>query len=138
MLVNRWPAWLDLERMMRAAGRGILAVTAVLCRALDRTVDGTVVFARKTTHRQLKEDKIQVSRNRLAYWIGCFLEWGSEVLNKTVRKKRPVERDHVRRLMEFEEKTVRTNRIIDESLSFALLLVCIGLIVVLLYLLWIR
>ena len=136
--VDRWPAWLDLERMMRAAGRGILAVTAVLCRALDRTVDGTVVFARKTTHRQIKEDKIQVSRNRLAYWIGCFLEWGSEVLNKTVRKKRPVERDHVRRLMEFEEKTVRTNRIIDESLSFALLLVCIGLIVVLLYLLWIR
>ena len=44
----------------------------------------------------------------------------------------------MRRLMEFEEKTVRTNRIINESLSFALRLVCIGLIVVLLYLLWIR
>ena len=136
--VDRWPAWLDLENLMRGVGRGLLAVSAVLCRALDRILDGSVVFARKTTHRQLKEDKIQVSRNRLAYWTGCFLEWNSDLLNKTVRRKRPVEKAYVRRLMEFEEKTVRTNRIINESLSFALLLVCIGLIVVLLYLLWIR
>ncbi|MCI8504971.1 MAG: NADH dehydrogenase [Lachnospiraceae bacterium] len=136
--VDRWPAWLDLERMIRGIGKGLLEVLAVLCRVLDRTVDGMVVFARKTTHRQLKEDKIHVARNRLAYAMGCFLEWGSEVLNKTVRRKHPVEKAYVRRLMEFEEKTVRTNRIIDESLSFALLLVCIGLIVVLLYLLWLR
>ncbi len=136
--VDRWPAWLDLERMMRGIGKGLLEVCAVFCRLLDRAVDGTVVLARKTTHRQLKEDKVQVARNRLAYRAGCILEWGSEVLNKTVRRKHPRERAYVRRLMEFEEKTVRTNRIINESLSFALLLVSVGLIVVLLYLLWIR
>ncbi|MCI8276270.1 MAG: NADH dehydrogenase [Lachnospiraceae bacterium] len=138
--VDRWPVWLDLENLLY---RPVLlqlfvTVSAVACRCLDRAVDGTVVAARKTTHRQLKEDKIHMSRNRLAYAAGCFLEWGSELLDKTVRRKHPANHSYVRRLMEFEEKTVRTNRIINQSLSFALLLVCIGLIVVLLYLLWIR
>ncbi|MCI8466218.1 MAG: NADH dehydrogenase [Lachnospiraceae bacterium] len=137
--VDRWPSWLDLEELLyRPVIHAFLFLSAVFCRMLDRLLDGTVVLARRTTHRQLREDKIQVSRNRLAYVTGCFLEGVSELLNKTVRRKHPVEKAYVRRLMEFEEKTVRTNRIIDESLSFALLLVCIGLIVVLLYLLWIR
>ncbi|MCI8549608.1 MAG: sodium:proton antiporter [Lachnospiraceae bacterium] len=160
---DRWPAWLDLEELIyrpvilrffpwlfgnicsfldkylvSTAMNVFLNVSAVAGRVLDRLVDGTVVLARKTTHRQLREDRVQISRNRLAYVTGCLLEQGSTLLNKTVRRKNPVEKEYVRRLMEFEEKTTRTNRLINESLSFALLMVCIGLIVVLSYLLWMR
>ncbi|QNM05490.1 complex I subunit 5 family protein [Qiania dongpingensis] len=124
--------------VVETAVKVFMTVTAFGSRALDHMTDGIIVLARRTTHRQVKRPKKKVMRDRFAYAMGHFLDGCADLLNKTVRKKHPIRKSYVPNLIELEEETVRTNRIINGSLSFALMLVCIGLILVLLYLLWQR
>ena len=58
------------------------------------------------------------------------------VLNRTIRRKNPIERSFVVTFAEWEEVFRRTNRLISVSLSFGLMLAAIGLCLTLVYLLW--
>ena len=158
---NRWPGWLDLENLVyRPILLGLLpnvcgffcqildryllsgfvkvflAVSSVVCRCMDHLVDSIIVLARKTTHRQTTVSKRRVVSDRIAYALGLLCDDCIRVLNKTVRRKRPIETSTIPRLMELEEKIVTTNRLIGSSMSFGLMLVCVGLCLTLGYLLY--
>lgn len=159
--VNRWPVWLDLENLVyRPVLLGFLpsvcgffcqildqylpsgfvkvflAVSAVVCRCMDHLADGIIVLARKTTHRQTTASRRRVVSDRMAYALGLLCDDCIRVLNKTVRRKRPIQNSTIPRLMELEEKVVTTNRLIGSSMSFGLMLVCVGLCLTLGYLLY--
>ena len=160
--VDRWPAWLDLEQLLYRpvllrflpwlfggicrildeyllgpAVRGFMAVTGFFCRLLDQLADSVILLARKTTHRQTGIHREKPIGDHLAYSLGHFLDGCIHIANGTFLRKHPIQKSYVRGLVEFEEETIRTNRIITGSLSFALLLVCVGLLFVLIYLLFV-
>ena len=159
--VNRWPAWLDLENLIYRpvlltllpgicgffcrildqyllswAVKLFLTVSGVLCRTMDHMVDGVILLARKTTHRQTTASSKHVSSDRLAYAVGILCDDIARLLNKTFRKKRPIQTSAIPALMEVEEKIVTTSRLIGSSMSFGLMLACIGLCLTLGYLLY--
>lgn len=131
---NRWPKWMDLEN---AIYRPILLyalpfVFGVACRALDSLTDGIVVFLRKTIYRDLpvKNERIEGT-----YFTELFGKLGNsfESLFNRFRKEKH-EKDYKHAFaMEYEER--RENRtIMFRSLSFGLILFCMGLLVTVVYL----
>lgn len=158
---DRWPAWLDLEYLIyrpvllrlipgicgffcRILDKYLLSgfvtiflsVTSVICRCMDHLTDSILVLARKTTHRQVAASKRRVVNDRIAYAFGLLCDDCILVLNKTIRKKHPIQTSTIPRLMELEEKIMTTNRLIGSSMSFGLMLVCVGLCLTLGYLLY--
>lgn len=159
--VDRWPEWMDLENLIyrpvlltilpavlgffcRILDRHLLswsvkiflAVSSVVCRCMDHMADAVIILARKTTHRQTAAANRHVSGDRTAYVLGLFWDDCVRVFYKTFRRKQPVPESIVPRLMELEEKLVTTNRLIGNSMSFGLMLVCVGLCLTLGYLLF--
>ena len=134
--VDRWPAWMDLENLiyrpvLATALPGIcgavfgfidrylvsvvvtvfLAVSSVLCRAMDHMADGLVLAARKTTHSQRPATAERTSSG------GKMRAAGQARLASTGERMR------------------HTIRLVEESFSFGLMLFCIGLCLTLGYLL---
>lgn len=134
--VDRWPAWMDLENLiyrpvLATALPGIcgavfgfidrylvsvvvtvfLAVSSVLCRAMDHMADGLVLAARKTTHSQRPATAERTSSG------GKMRAAGQARLASTGERMR------------------HTIRLVVESFSFGLMLFCIGLCLTLGYLL---
>ena len=157
--VNRWPEWIDLEEriyrpLMLKILPGIfgflcgildhfLDVTvkvlrgtgAVLAGILDILVDGTVVLLRSTLYRDSYDWGELEEGNALTHAIGVFLNGLEELLNKTIWKdhehKKDLEHWFVLKYAAFKENAT----VIGRSLSFGLVLFCIGLCAILIYLL---
>ena len=137
LYVNRWNKYLDLENLIY---RPILLkalpfVLGVVCRVLDSLVDGIVVFLRKTVYRDSKLPHELEEGNRFTHMAGCFVNGVERILNATIWRKhqRTVDYEHKYALMHEEWSEEQT--IIGRSLSFGLLLFCVGLIITVVYLL---
>lgn len=159
---NVWPAWLDLEELVyrpvvqkaavAVAGtvcrivdrlylvqtclKALLEVSACFGRALDRLMDTVLVLLRGTTHRSRTERHVYLIGSRFSRTLGMILDRMVLILNRTIRRKNPIERSFVVTFAEWEEMMHRTNRLISASLSFGLMLAAIGLALTLVYLLW--
>ncbi len=157
--VNRWPDWIDLEeRLYRPLLLKLLpGVFGFLCRildvAFDRTVklairfgaftarlldllvDGTVVLLRRTVYRDSPNRGELEEGNALTHAIGVGLNVLEQLLNKTIWKhhehKKDLEHWFVLKYAAFKENAT----VIGRSLSFGLVLFCIGLCATLIYLL---
>ncbi|MBR1971972.1 MAG: sodium:proton antiporter [Oscillospiraceae bacterium] len=157
--VNRWPEWLDLEEkiyrplllkilpglfggicrlldgFMDLAIRVLTRTGLILAGVLDILTDGTVVLLRKTLYR----DSIQWGEleegNALTHFVGVSLNVLEELLNKTIWKnhehKRDLEHWFVLKYTSFKENA----SLIERSLSYGLVLFCLGLCATLIYLL---
>ncbi|MCF0135144.1 MAG: NADH dehydrogenase [Lachnospiraceae bacterium] len=101
------------------------SVTAAAVRGMDQMADGIILLARKTTHRQILTMEKEDIRDEAAVKTGRFLD---KVTRKTT---------HVASLVELEERVSRTDSIIRSGLSFGLLMAVLGLIVILLYILFV-
>ncbi len=160
--LNVWPDWMDIEDLIYrpvlqkaavtiVAGLSriidqmyvtqmllkiLLNVTAFFSRICDHLVDGILLFFRSTTHRSKTEQHIYLIGTRLSRTFGRILDNCVRVLNRTILRKRPVERSFVVTFAEWEEMARKTNRLISASLSFGLMLAAIGLALTLVYLLW--
>ena len=156
---DRWPGWLDLEeRIYRPLVLKILpGIFGFFCRILDDVfgvaakvaigfgclaagigdilVDGTVVLLRKTVYRDSVDRGELEEGNALTHVIGVFLNGLEHLLNKTVWKdhehKKDLEHWFVLRYAAFKENAT----VIGRSLSYGLVLFCIGLCATLIYLL---
>ncbi|MCI8788352.1 MAG: NADH dehydrogenase [Lachnospiraceae bacterium] len=160
--VNAWPEWLDLEELLYrplllrflpwllgglcgllhrllsspAILKTLSAVAGVFCRILDSLVDGLVVFLRKTLYRDSPLPYERPEGNVFTEKLGVALNAFQILGNRTWRRKNPVHRDYVHLAAMKNEQFRETNHIIQRSLSFGLLLFCIGLSLTLLYIIW--
>ena len=157
--VDRWPQWLDLEeRLYRPLILKVLpGVFGFLCSVLDNIftvltkaviglgclvagigdvlVDGTVVLLRNTIYRDSYDWGELEEGNALTHVIGVFLNGLEALLNKTIWKdhehKKDLEHWFVLQYAAFKENAT----VIGRSLSFGLVLFCMGLCATLIYLL---
>ena len=158
--VDRWPKWLDLENLIYRpivlvilpgiCGRiceffdayvidGPLKLgmnlATLLSRIGDSLVDGTVLLARRTTHRQIATTIRMPEDDALALRLGTAADYvtrSGAYARKVNSPKRTS--SHIPALVAWEERIARTNRIVVGSLSFALMMASLGLIAVLIYL----
>ena len=138
MYVNLWPKWLDMEYLIY---RPVLLqflpfVGGILCRVLDSLVDTLVICLRKTIYKDSpvpREYKVGDGFTRL---IGGILGLHQKLANRTWNRKNPTSKDYVGRVIVWEEEVLASQRIIERSLSFGLLLFCVGLGLTFIYIIW--
>ena len=157
--VNRWPQWLDLEEMLyRPLLQKVLpAVFGWICSVLDKAVDvlanilpkvgagiagildiltdGIVVALRKTVYRDSPQRGELEEGNALTHVVGVSLNVLEELLNRTIWRhhehRKDLEHWFVLKYAAFKENST----FIGRSLSFGLVLFCLGLCATLVYLL---
>ena len=160
--INAWPKWLDLEELLyrplvlrflpwllggicRALNRALSSplilktlstVAGTFCRIPDSLADGLVVALRKTLYRDSPLPHQRPEGNALTESLGRVLNAFQSLGNRTWRRKAPLHRNYIHMAALKNEQFKETNRIIQRSLSFGLLLFCIGLALTLLYLIW--
>lgn len=133
--VNAWPAWLDLENLLyRPLLLQILpGVAGVFCRILDSTADLAVVVLRKTVYRDSPLPHERVEGNWFTEAAGRVMNFIQAIGNRTWNRRHPGTRDYVHILAVRNEELRENNTIIGRSLSFGLLLFCIGMCLTLIY-----
>ncbi|NBH79113.1 sodium:proton antiporter [Clostridiaceae bacterium] len=135
---NVVPAWCDLERnVYRPVLLRLLPnLFGLLSRLVDCSLDGAIVLLRKTLLVSLGKPKREVAGVKATDTLGRFCDRVHWLLNHTVRRKNPKEhRSYVYTFAEKEREAVAAGRLITASLSFGLLLACVGLVATLAYLL---
>lgn len=135
--VNRIPGWLDLENLIyRPLFVHLLPfLCAVICRLLDKLVTFLALLLSNTVLSEKRPKEDLYVGNRLTYAVGRGMDFISYLLNRTVRRKHPVQRSYVKLLAVGSEEISRTGRLIARSVSYGLMLSCIGLLLTMLYLL---
>ena len=135
--VDIWPKWLDLENLIyRPLLCHVLPVICgFVCRIMDRLVDYGIVFLRKTVYRDSRLPHELAEGNMITHVMGMFLDSCAWLLNKTIRRKHPVIRQHEHKLALLREMFSENSMVIARSLSFGLMLFCIGFLMTVLYLL---
>ncbi len=135
--VNRWWKYLDLEDYFY---RPVLLVflpkvCSAVCLVIDRLVDGIVVFLRKTIYKDSRIYKEMDEGNAVTYTLGRGANKLQSVLNKSVWRNKPKEYDF-KHIFALKYVSFKENfGFIQRSLSYGLILFCLGLCAVLIYLL---
>ncbi len=136
--VNRWNQYLDLEDLIY---RPILLsalpfVFGIICRALDSLVDGIVVLLRKTVYKDSKLPHELEEGTPITHMLGCFVNSLQRMGNATIWRKKPKNVDYEHKYAMINEEWSEERTIIGRSLSFGLLLFCVGLIITVIYVLF--
>lgn len=157
--VNRWPEFLDLEEklyrplllkvlpgifggicsVLDKAGDAVAAllpkIGAGIAGVLDILTDAFVVLLRKTVYRDARYHGELEEGNAMTHVIGVSLNVLEELLNKTIWRhhehRKDLEHWFVLKYASFKENAA----LIGRSLSFGLVLFCLGLCATLVYLL---
>ena len=134
--VNRWPRWADLEDgLYRPVLRILIGVGMGIAGVFDILTDMFVVLMRKTVYRDSLRVMELEEGNEVTHAFGVFLNYLEDFLNRSVWKNHPRRKDleHwlVLRYASFKENT----GFIGRSLSYGLILFCLGLCGTLIYLL---
>lgn len=135
--LNRWKYYLDLENTIY---RPVLLqflpfVCGVVCRILDSLVDAVVVALRKTVYKDSRLPHELEEGTAVTHMLGCFANALEKAANATVFKKKNRNVDYEHKYALVHEELTEDKIIIRRSLSFGLLLFCVGLIITVVYLL---
>lgn len=137
--VNCWPQWLDLEELVyRPMLLNLLPlIGGVFCRVFDSCLDILVVILRKTVYCDSPIPHELLEGNSITFLAGKICNFAQRIKNRVTCRENRENVDYVHRLAVSYDK-YRTNRtIIGRSMSFALLLFCIGFCMTMIYmLLW--
>ncbi len=135
--VNRWWKYLDLEDYFYRPVllRFLPTVCGAVCLVIDRLVDGIVVVLRKTIYKDSQIHKEMDEGNGITYALGSLFNTGEAVLNKTVWRSMPRMNDYRHRFALKYVSFKENFGFIERSLSYGLILFCLGLCAVLIYLL---
>lgn len=134
--VNRWNSYLDLEdRLYRPLLLQVLPfLCGMVCRVLDSLVDTVVVLLRKTVYRDSKLPQELPEGTAFTHMCACVASFFQNIGNLTYRRKRPVHVDYDHKFAMIHEEWSENSTMIARSMSFGLLLFCIGLIFMIAYL----
>ncbi|MDO4337109.1 MAG: complex I subunit 5 family protein [Eubacteriales bacterium] len=134
--INPWPQWLDMENLIY---RPVLLhflpfICRIACRIMDSFVDMAVVVLRKTIYKDSPLPHERPEGN-------AYTETAGRILNFLLRPRRrkgedAPKKDYVHILAVRNEVFKETNKIIQRSLSFGLMLFGIGLCLTLIYIIW--
>ena len=124
-----------LDKLMDVLAAIAPKVGAGIAGVMDIFTDGIVVLLRKTLYRDSPQRGELEEGNALTHVIGVSLNILEELLNKTIwchyEHKKDLEHWFVLKYAAFKENVT----VIGRSLSFGLVLFCIGLCATLVYLL---
>ncbi len=136
--VNRWYKYLDLEDTIYRPVllKALPFVFGVICRVLDSLIDGIVVFLRKTIYRDSKLPHELEEGTYTTHLLGSLANNLERLANTIIWKKNPKNVDYEHKYAMAYEELAEDGTIVSRSLSFGLLLFCIGLIITVLYLLF--
>lgn len=132
--VNRLSQYLDLENMLyRPLLLRVLPFTGYfLCRILDSLVDGLVVLLRKTIYKDSPIPHEITEGTRTTHFFGGVMNGLASVFGKnSVEEKKDYRHVFALGYEEWHEDVT----IVGRSLSFGLLLFCVGLMLTVVYLL---
>lgn len=134
---NRWWKYLDLEDYLYRPVllRFLPAVCSSVCLVIDRLVDGIVIMLRKTIYKDSLVQNEMDEGNSVTYALGTLFNRGEAVLNKTVWRSMPRTTDYRHRFALKYTSFKENLGFIERSLSYGLILFCVGLCAVLIYLL---
>ena len=137
--VNLWPQWFDVEnKIYRPILLGFLPfISRLICRVFDSIVDGIIVLLRKTIYRDSPLPHDLPEGNFISNTAGKMMNAYQWFANHTYRKKNPVHRDYVHEFAMLKVRLYEERFIIARSLSFGLLLACIGLCATLVYIIFV-
>ena len=134
--VDIFPKWMDMEKYVYRAVffKAVPFVLGIISRVLDSFADMLVIILRKTLYREKALPYELPEGNRITHRIGHSME-NIRRIYYTVTKK-----DYEPKYYEHELALKNTDffeslRIIERSLSFGLLMFCIGLLLTMAYLL---
>ena len=127
--LDRWPVWLDLENLVyRPLLLTVLPVVCgTVCRFLDRLLDGILVLLRRTVYRDSPLPYDPVEGTQLTEHVGGWIEALAAIFHTKSNARH--------RLAMLYDDFSENSTIIGRSLSFGLFMACLGLILILLYLL---
>lgn len=133
---DRWYQYLDLENLVyRPVLLKILPfLFGVICRVLDSLVDGIVVFLRKTIYRDSKLPHELSEGTQLTHILACIAAFFQRIVNRTLRRKKPTAMDFDHKFAMLHDEWAENRTLIARSMSFGLLLFCIGLLAMIGYL----
>ena len=133
--LNLWPKWLDLENLVY---RPILVkflplIFGICARILDSLVDWIVVLLRKTIYKDSPLPEELPEGNIFTQFVG-------NILDKMIRPKdSKEEQKSYTHILAMKNEEIRENVfIVSRSMSFGLMLFCIGLLLTVVYLLVFR
>ncbi len=135
--VDRLPEWFDLEKTIyQPVVLHLLPfVFGFFSRVLDKLTDFfALVMGKKVLKPKKKHRPVPVG-NGISYALGTFLDGIVHMLNATFCKKKPIQKSYVNSLAIMTTEMEATGNLVSRSVSFGLLLFCIGLVLTLLYLL---
>ncbi len=133
--INGLPKWFDLEELLyRPILIGFLPLLCgIVCRVFDSLLDGIVVGLRKTFYSDSPLPYERPEGSAVSAFFGRMINDYQAFANRTYHKKNPTNKDYVHLMAMKEVEFKESNTIIQRSLSFGLLLFCIGLGIVLIY-----
>ncbi len=136
--IDRKPAWLDLEEQVyRPLLKGLTGIACAVCWAIGSLPELLIKGLRRALLHMRAWHVPMPGSNRFTFAVGGFLNGIVSLLNKTVRRKRPVEVDFCCVMAASNEEINQSMRRLKRSMSYSLLLFCIGLFLMLGYLvLW--
>lgn len=135
--VNRWPQWIDIEDYIyRPLLLTVLPfIGGFISRICDSLIDGIAVLIRKTI---LKDSPLPYELDEgteFTHVLGMISNCIQFTINKLFRRdKEPFSVDYEHKYAMINEKRGENNILIRRSMSFGLLLFCIGLLLILVYL----
>lgn len=133
-----WPKWLDLENLIyRPLLLQILPFAGgVVSRIADSFLDLAVVALRKSIYKDSLLPHERPEGNVFTEKGGKLLNGWQNLGNRLWNRRNPGEKDYVHILAVKDEEIRETNKIIQRSLSFGLMLFGIGLCLTLVYIIW--
>lgn len=133
-----WPKWLDLENLIyRPLLLQIMPfIGGVVSRIADSFLDLMVVALRKTFYTDSPLPYERPEGTVFTEKAGKLLNGWQRLGNRLWNRRNPGDKNFVHILAVREEEFQETNKIIQRSLSFGLMLVGIGLCLTLVYIIW--
>ena len=160
--MNRWPAWLDLENIFIRSkfsyqmvpgvitavsrfmdnlatswlfAKAIPTVITAVTRFADEFMDNLAVGLRHSVLAHKKTPKPVPVGNKVTYCLGRMLDGIANFLNRTILRKHPITTDFEYIFDVGRKEMGRDVRLLARTMSFGLLLLCIGLYITCWYLL---
>lgn len=136
--VNMWPAWLDMEDLIYRPLllRFLPFVSRIICRVFDSLPDALVVLLRKTIYKDSPLPYELPEGNSLTHVSGRLLNFLQKIKNRLWGQDGSKDKDYIHILAVKHEELKESNMIIQRSLSFGLMLFCIGLCLTLIYIIF--